>query len=128
LAEIVGHVDTRDRPIVSVIVPGQEDAVSMIVDTGFNGQLLIDRSEIDRFRCEFFNVETPVEFANRERRALSLARGKIVWFGRPQVVQVWVTAAELGRGATPDEPAGLLGTALLTVDFAARRVVITENA
>jgi hypothetical protein len=132
LAEIVGHVDARDRPIVSVLVPGHEDAFSMIVDTGFNGQLLINETEIDRFGCELLNVEGPVEFADKERRALPLARGKIIWFGRLQDVEVWITSTELGRASVPDEPAGLLGTALLkphalTVDFAARHVVISEE-
>jgi predicted aspartyl protease len=131
LAEILGHVDARDRPIVSVLVPGQEDAISLTIDTGFNGQLLINAVAIDRFKCESLNVEAPVEFANRECRALPLTRGRIIWFGRPQDVEVWITPAESGRTAAPDEPVGLLGTGLLkphrlTVDFATRRVVIAE--
>ena len=110
---------------------GQEDGFPVIVDTGFNGQLLINDTEIARLKCEIIGVDVPVEFANRERRMLSLARTRIVWFGRPQDVHVWITTAEPARAAVPDEPVGLLGTAILnphklTVDFAARRVVISK--
>jgi hypothetical protein len=57
--------------------------------------------------------------------------GSIVWFGRQRKVDVWVTAEPL-RAAAPDEPIGLLGTGLLNphhliIDFATRRVVISEN-
>ena len=132
MSEIFGHVDERDRPIVSLSVHGQEDSFLVIVDTGFSGQLLINDTEIPRLRCEITGIDLPVEFANRERRMLSLARSRIVWFGEPQDVHVWVTTREPGRTALSDEPVGLLGTALLNphrlmVDFAARRVVISNN-
>jgi predicted aspartyl protease len=131
LPELIGHVDPRNRPIISLSVSDQEDAFLAIVDTGFNGELLISETEVRRFKCEFLHLEAPVEFANRERHMVSLARSRIIWFGRVQEVRVWITAAEAGRGAVLDEPVALLGTALLnpyrlTVDFTKRRVVITE--
>jgi hypothetical protein len=132
LAEIIGHVDPRDRPIISLMVPDREDAFPVVVDTGFNGELLIYEPDIHRFECEFLDLESSVEFADRERRTIPLARTRIIWFGRFQMVRVWITPAETGRTAAPDEPVGLLGTALLkphrlNVDFATRRVVISEN-
>jgi len=132
LADIIGHVDNRDRPIVLLSVDGLEDGFPVIVDTGFNGELLINHTEIPRLQCTMTGVEAPVEFANKERRTIVFARSRILWFGRAQDVRVWVTDTEPGRAAAPDEPVGLLGTALLnphrlTVDFATRRVVISEN-
>ena len=132
MSEIIGHVDARDRPIVSLSVPGQEDQFLVIVDTGFNGQLLIHDAAATRLNCESRRVDVRVEFADRGSRILDLGRGSIVWFGRHQEVDVWITTAEPGRTTTADQPIGLLGTGLLsphklTVDFATRRVVISEN-
>jgi predicted aspartyl protease len=132
LGDIIGHVDNRDRPIVLLSVDGMEDGFPVIVDTGFNGELLINDTEISRLQCRMTGVEAPIEFANKERRTIVFARSRVVWFGRAQDVRVWVTAAEPDRAAAADEPVGLLGTALLkphrlTVDFATRRVVISEN-
>lgn len=131
MPEILGHVDARDRPIVSLSVHGQEDGFLVLVDTGFNGQLLISDTEAHRLKCEMVGVEVPVELANRERRTVSLARSRVVWFGQSQDVQVWVATTRPTRAAMPDEPVGLLGTALLNpyqllVDFASRRVVISK--
>jgi hypothetical protein len=69
--------------------------------------------------------------ADRRSRVLERARGSIVWFGRERTVDVWMSA-EAVRAPLPDEPIGLLGTGLLNphclkVDFAKRRVVISER-
>lgn len=131
MSEIVGHVDARDRPIVSLSLPGADDGLLVIVDTAFNGQLLIHDIDAARLKCGSSRVELRVEFADRRSRVLKRARGSIVWFGREQSVDVWMSA-EPQRTAMPDEPVGLLGTGLLNphrlvVDFATRRVVITEH-
>jgi hypothetical protein len=114
------------------MVPNQEDAFPVVVDTGFDGELPTSETDIHRFECEFLDLESSVEFADRERRTISVARTWIIWFGQSQMVRLWITPAETRRTAAPDEPVGLLGTALLkprrlTADFATRRVAITEN-
>jgi predicted aspartyl protease len=132
LAEIIGHVDTRDRPIVSLTLPGLDDDLLVIVDTGFNGQLLIYETELSRFNFVPHETTVPVELAGRERRRLSVMRSRITWFGQVRDVDVFVAPGGQRRAALPDESVGLLGTALLcphrlTIDFATRRVVISES-
>jgi predicted aspartyl protease len=132
LAEIIGHVDARNRSIVSLSIPGEDDDVLVAIDTGFNRELLINEADTARFRCAMSPVTDPVEFADRTSRRLSIARGMIVWFGRPCEVEFLAAPAGPPRAALPDEPIGLVGTAplnphTLTVDFATRRVVISEN-
>jgi len=132
LSEILGHVDARDRPIVSLSVPDQEDGIPVVIDTGFNGELLIHSTDIDRIGCNLTDLTVTAEFAGRQRQLLNRARGRLVWFGRQRDVDVLVAMTNAPRSPTADEPIGLLGTALLsphtlTVDFAARRVVIRES-
>jgi hypothetical protein len=132
LSDIVGHVDDRGRPIVSLSTSDHEDALLVVVDTGLNGTLLLHDGPIARQRCEISQLEEIVEFADRERRALLLGRSRIMWLGRLLDTDVFISRSERSRATTPDEPIGLLGTALLsphslTIDFAARRVVIAEQ-
>lgn len=132
MSEIIGHVDALDRPIVSLSIPGQEDGILVTVNTGFNRQLLIHRSEIAKLRFDFVDLTMAVELAGRQRRNFEVARSQIHWFGRAQDVEVLITPGNEPRTALADEPIGLLGTSLLaphrlSIDFAARRVVITEN-
>jgi hypothetical protein len=132
LAEIIGHVDARNRPIVSLSIPGEDDDLPVVVDTGFNRELLIDEVHIARLKCEITQVAEPVEFANRERRRLLLARSQIIWFGRLREVYILIAPTQGSRAAMADEPIGLLGAGLLSphkliVDFTSRRVLISET-
>jgi hypothetical protein len=70
LSEIVGHVDARGRPVISLSVPGQDDSFLVTVDTGFNRHLLIDQAEVARLRCDSIDLTMSVELAGRERRRL----------------------------------------------------------
>jgi hypothetical protein len=113
-------------------IVGEEDAFPVIVDTGFNGGLLLHDSEIIRHRCEFTGLNVPIELADRAPRMLMLARTRIIWFGQPHDIDVLIAPTPMSRAAITDEPIGLVGSALFTphklaVDFATRRVVIVEN-
>jgi predicted aspartyl protease len=113
LSEVVGHVDPRGRPIISISILGEEDAFPVIVDTGFNGGLLLHDSEIIRHTCELTGLNVPIELADRAPRMLMLARTRIVWFGQPRDVDVLIAPTQVSRAAIADEPIGLLGSALL---------------
>jgi predicted aspartyl protease len=130
LSDIVGHVDARNRPIALIPLPSDTDGLLVTIDTGFSGQLLIHDTDFLRLKCQLTDLNIPVELADRRKGALALARGAIVWFGQSLIVDILVarTAKPL---PPPDEPTALLGTGLLnpnrlTVDFATRRVVISE--
>jgi predicted aspartyl protease len=133
LFEIIGHVDARDRPIVSLSLPDQQDGILVHIDTGFNRELLIRQADVSRVKCHVTNMAMPVEFASGEHRTLRVARGRIVWFGGfEREVDVLIVPDERLRPALPDEPIALLGTSLLasrklTVDFWNRRVVISSE-
>ena len=129
--EIFGHVDARNRPVVSLSIPDQEDGTLFHIDTGFNRDLLIREADASRLKCDLTSMTMPVEFAGGERRTVRIARTRIVWFGGLEEVDVLIAPGEQPRAALADEPIGLLGTALLdrrklTIDFWTRRVVISS--
>jgi predicted aspartyl protease len=132
LSELLGHVDARNRPLLTFSVPGREDGVLGLVDTGFNGYLLVDAAIAQQLGFTVTDVTDTVEFAGHVHRRLSVAAGRIHWFDQVIDIDVLVSAEEPPRMAAA-EPAALIGTTLLnphslTVDFATRRVVLSEGA
>ena len=131
LSDIVGHIDGRNRPLVTFSVPGHEDAVLALIDTGFNGYLLMHEDVAGRLGFVNRGLTTTVEFAGHARHRLNVADGRISWFDRLVDVSVLVSSDSPPRAAAPDEPIALIGTALLNphklvVDFASGQVLIAE--
>jgi predicted aspartyl protease len=131
LSEIVGHVDLRNRPLTKIEISGREDAVLALIDTGFNGHLLMHEDVAQQLGLVMTGAAAKVELAGHELRQFPVADGTVVWFGELRRIPVLISAEESPPRAGPDEPAVLLGTALLnphklTIDFAMRRVVIAQ--
>jgi predicted aspartyl protease len=132
LPEIIGHVDERDRPLVRFSVPGQDDSVLALIDTGFNGYLFVHQDIAVRLGFAKTGLVSEAEFADQGLHEVSLARGRMAWFGEVVTVDVLVAPDRLPRATHSDEPVALLGTSLLsphqlTVDFANRTVVIAQS-
>jgi predicted aspartyl protease len=114
-------------------LPNNGDDLLVTVDTGFNGQLLIHDTELVRLGYYATWPALEIELAGRERRAVGIVTARIIWFGQERDVNVFVAGGTRRRAAVTDDPVGLLGTVLLTphrlmIDFATRRVVISENS
>ena len=45
MAKVIGSVDQRGRPVIRL--EGKTDSVLVIVDTGFNGELMVTRAAFD---------------------------------------------------------------------------------
>jgi predicted aspartyl protease len=132
LSEIAGHVDLRNRPLVNVAIPGHEDPILALIDTGFNGYLLVHEDIAQRLCFISTGTTTMVEFAGHARRKLYVADGQIIWFGELTPVPVLVSTEDRPRPAIPDEPIALIGTGLLNphklvVDFASRQVLLVKD-
>ncbi|HEY7299323.1 MAG TPA: hypothetical protein VH684_15560 [Xanthobacteraceae bacterium] len=132
MSELVGHVDGRERPLIRVPIPDQDRSFLALVDTGFNGWLLMEAVDAASLGFVLSELALSVEFAGRGHNHLGVAHGYIVWFGRRHRVEVLVSTARAGRPALPDEPVALLGTRLLrphqlTVDFGAHTVSIESR-
>jgi predicted aspartyl protease len=131
LPEIIGHVDLRNRPLVSISIPNYEDNILALVDTGFNGYLLVHQDNARHLGFSLPGVEITVELAGHAMRRFRVADGRVLWFGQVREVPVLLSTEDYSLVA-PDEPVLLIGTALLNpnkliVDFTNRSVVIAQS-
>lgn len=93
------------HPIVSLIVKdvrGQDVVIDALVDTGYNGVLLLPKAVVASLGLPLRRI-TSALLADGARVSLQSHEGRILWDGRERVVRV------LAGGNQP-----LLGLALLT--------------
>jgi len=130
-----GAVDDLGRPYVRVEAPG-DHSVLFVVDTGFNGTLLVNRHIMYRLglnNCRIDTDEEPQEIELGDYGVTEAVYGivNLIWFGENRFVRFLLTTRVPRRPPREDEPVGLLGTKLLTdchltVDFVARTLEIRK--
>lgn len=97
---IEGSFDEELAPRVEIPMAGC--AVSLVVDTGFNGELMLPRHRLEQLGF-VYTMESEAELADGSLVETSLYTGRITWFGAERIVQAIATNSE----------DGLLGTATL---------------
>jgi hypothetical protein len=127
LAKIVGSIDGLGRPVVRIQVAGHDDILA-IVDTGFNGSLMLESIEARQKGFVIDELTELVELGTTARVEVRRATGTIDWLGRPTVVDALISDEPSRPGAT-DVARALLGTALMSdclllVDFPNKLVEI----
>jgi len=134
---IHGTVDPLNRPYIRVEAPGNH-SVLLIVDTGFNRPLLVNRHIMYRLGLENCTIDTDVgpermELGDYSQSEALVGLVRIIWFGQERLVDCLVTTQIPQRPPREDEPVGLLGTELLldcqlSIDFPARSLKIQRSA
>lgn len=124
MAKVIGSVDDLGRPVIRV--EGKSDGILAVVDTGFNGDLLVTRPAAHALGVTGMVREADVELGDGSVARVFHGRATISWLGADRDVRVLVSDAWMTIG---DAPIGLAGTALLTphlllVDFAQGTVEI----
>ena len=124
MAKVIGSVDERGRPVVRI--EGRQESVLVIIDTGFNGDLLTTRDAATLLGVDPNFDETEVALADGRTAVVYETRATITWLDRERRVRVLVSDEWTTVG---DAPVGLLGTDLLLphllrIDFANRMVEI----
>ena len=106
------------------------DSVLALLDTGFNGELMMSNLDAVRLGVVLQQSKRTVEVAGG--RHVDVQRGllPIRWLGRLRRTEVFVTNAP--SPVRPDDPVALLGTKLLTpnlllVDFQSNTVEVEEQ-
>jgi predicted aspartyl protease len=99
-----------------------------LLDTGFNGELLVARSDIASLGILERGGVSEAELAGGQVFALQRGEGRIVWLGRERRVDVLISS-EAYRPGRDGDPIALIGTRLLVphlllIDFAAATVEI----
>jgi len=127
-----GVIDHLGRPIISVDVRQVEsDALRCLLDTGYNGFLLLEDSVARRMRFHRIGITDQIVLGDGSIRTAHIARGIIQWIGISTLINIHVVpdAGRL-RYLSPEHAIhGLIGTALLQglhvlLDFASHRPTI----
>lgn len=126
MAKVMGSVDDRGRPVVRIEAG---DGLLLVIDTGFNGDLMITRAAATAIGVTPVSREMDVELGDGSIGRVHQGRVQLPWLGEDRAVRVLVSNAWTTTG---DEPVGLIGTELLTphlllIDFAARTVEIATQ-
>jgi len=120
--KVVGKVNPRGEPLIRLKLHGNQKRISLIVDTGFNGELCLPRNIIKKLKLELFASEY-FELADGNLVLAEVFKGYIEWFGEKiKPVAVISTGAKQGLLATQ-----LLRAPILTVNFAKVKVVIERT-
>jgi predicted aspartyl protease len=129
----VGGVDQRRRPLVRVKLVGAEDSFLALVDTGFNGNLLLTRTVAIQLGFCLRKDTDVVEFADGRSEAVTAGYGVIEWLGGVRRVEIFASSdPQRPRIPRDGEPVALLGTGLLAphillIDFEAGTVEIERQ-
>ena len=127
MAKVIGSVDLRGRPIIRLEVG--DDSILLVVDTGFNGDLMLARSAARLLGVDPRIRETDVELGDGRTVQVKEARTTIRWLEHDRRARILVSDDWTVIG---DAPAGLVGTELLAphlllIDFAGRTVEIESQ-
>ena len=118
--EIIGYFD-EGKPMINIYLEGYKDPIDVLVDTGFNGELMITKDKIKELSLTFIGDDEYMT-ASGDVVPTNIYMGFIKWFGRSRKVAVLATSGKLN----------LLGMELLhsyRLDIARskNRLVISEN-
>ena len=127
-ARLNGPLNQHGLPIVDIRVEGFPDPISVLVDTGFNGELIISEEQAQGSGILYLPGHAyPAMVANAQRPGFYPGAGYVSWFLERRGVNIHVLP-----GQTPQEPwTPMIGTRLLAdchleIDFPNRTVVITR--
>jgi predicted aspartyl protease len=109
---LFGSVDLRGRPVVRIGRADGGDDFLAVVDTGFNGELLVSEEDVERIGVAVSRVAATVELAGGLLQDVVQAKIEIMWMGRPRLVDIFIGIESTLRKHI-DEPIALVGTGLL---------------
>jgi predicted aspartyl protease len=124
---MTGSVDHLKRPIFRLRVDQQDDELLVMIDTGFNGQLMLTAEQASALQVKPFGYEQPVMLGDGSE--IKVGRGSITieWFGRLRTVDVHI-APKSAKPHRQSAPLALLGTSLIfpdTLDIRFGRQTVT---
>ena len=132
MAKLIGSVDQLGRPLVRLRLagPNSEDFLAL-VDTGFNGHLMMGSQTAKTLGVELTGDATTVELGNGASTSVYQGFTEVHWLGRSSRAQVLASSSWVVRN--PDAPVALVGTGLLRphlllVDFESATVEIETTS
>lgn len=120
--KVVGKVNQRGESLIRVKLLGIQKRTSVIVDTGFNGELCLPRKTIKQLKLKLYASEY-FELADGKLVLAEVFKGYLEWFGEKiKAVEVIATGSKQGLLGTQ-----LLTASTLTVNFVEGKVVIERT-
>jgi predicted aspartyl protease len=129
---MVGSVDHYLRPILRLKFAGQEDELIALIDTGFNGQLLMSQTLALRLNVQVNEFEDVVTLADGSLVAARQGHVTVEWFGKARNVHVQITPTHAKQRVSEGDFV-LLGTRLIAPDnleiqFGRKTVTLHQEA
>lgn len=130
LSRIVGAIDRLRRPVIRLETPAG-DSFLALVDTGFNGELMLSEADATSLGFTVSRVTLKVMLAGDTSQTIKEGSGQISWFGTSRKVNLIVNPTSHLR-RMDDDPIALVGTRLLTphlllIDFEASTLEIESQ-
>lgn len=121
--EVVGHVDERGWPVLSVQIKGARSEVTLgaVIDTGFDGFVCVPVEVAVQLGLELVGFQT-VEYADGRKARELVFLGSVILAGRERKVEISLTEAQEALIGT-----GLLADYRLEIDFPRRSVRLREG-
>jgi predicted aspartyl protease len=127
LARLIGSIDLLGRPLVRM--QSRQDDVLVLLDTGFNGELLVTAEAAAMFGIDRKLGDTKIELGDGRLSVVRDCFSWIEWLGERRLVRMLISSSWMPH---VDSPQGLLGTGLLNphlmlLDFAKRTIEIESQ-
>lgn len=126
MSKLTGRIDHLLRPIVRIEVG--DESVLCLVDTGFNGELMICETDAKRLGFTILNDGVDIMLAGEQRDRAKQGIGTIKFMGEKRRIRIFVTPDRgvIRRGG---DPIAMIGTGLLMpntlfINFAEQTVEI----
>jgi predicted aspartyl protease len=113
VATVVGSIDERRRPLIRIGLVGGGDSFLAMLDTGFNGEMLVSVHDIEALGFQTWPGYSEHELASGAVAGFQRGLGHIFWMGRLRRVDVYVSM-EARRARRDGDPIALVGTRLLS--------------
>ena len=100
-----------------------------MIDTGFNGDLMMTEQTARLFNLKFGLNASQVELGDGTKSDVYHTQTQLTWLGENRFVRIFVSQNWIAR---PDEPSALVGTGLLTpyvleIDFGQSQLFIESR-
>jgi predicted aspartyl protease len=127
LSKIWGTIDRLRRPVIRLETSAGESFLAL-VDTGFNGELMLAHPDAQALGFEVSKVKIKALLAGDVSQKLREGSGNLIWLGKDRRIELMVSPASSIR-RMDDDPIALIGTKLLTphlllIDFEVSTVEI----
>ena len=122
-----GWIDERGQPVISVRLSGLEDSIVALIDTGFNGELIIYEEHASQAHLQIRSKSSEVRLADGSEAEFLNSDGAIEWFSEQYRVAIFIIPGPAPRHGRWQIGTQLLRDCRLEIDFRERSVRLSRQ-